>query len=85
MIFFILLKLKNVSYLNYIIFFTLCSAPVTVEPPKSEEQSTPPTTEALSPVLESASSDEFERMVQNIMDMGYERTQVANSIFLFKF
>lgn len=37
---------------------------------------TPPTTAALSPVPEPASSGECEKMIQNIMDMGYDRPQV---------
>lgn len=55
-----------------LLFFV--SAPVPVEQPKSE----PSTVATPSPLLESASSDEFESMVQNIMDMGYDRTQVPN-------
>jgi len=50
---------------------------VAVEQPK--EISTLPTVIPAAPVPvteSSASSDDFEKMVQNIMDMGYERIQV---------
>ncbi|XP_026814727.1 UV excision repair protein RAD23 homolog B [Rhopalosiphum maidis] len=51
-----------------------------VEQPRVEEQSTSPVIETPASVPESASSDEFERMVQNVMDMGYERSQVENAL-----
>jgi len=56
---------------------------LTVEQPRVEEQSTSPATETSASVPESASSDEFERMVQNVMDMGYERSQVGKFPLLF--
>jgi len=55
------------------------SAPVTAEKNKIESQQTPPIVATPAPV-EAASNDEFEGMVQNIMDMGYERTQVENAL-----
>lgn len=55
-------------------------SPVPVEQPRVEEQSTSPAIETPASEPESASSDEFERMVQNVMDMGYERSQVENAL-----
>ncbi|KAL5245149.1 hypothetical protein ACI65C_012559 [Semiaphis heraclei] len=55
-------------------------SPITVEQPRVEEQSTSLATETSASISESASSDEFERMVQNVMDMGYERSQVENAL-----
>lgn len=54
-----------------------------VENTKSEESLTPPTTAALPPVPEPASTGECERMIQNIMDMGYDRPQVLIIDLLF--
>ncbi|XP_025192534.1 UV excision repair protein RAD23 homolog B [Melanaphis sacchari] len=50
------------------------------EQPRVEEQLTSPVIDTPASVPESASSDEFERMVQNVMDMGYERSQVENAL-----
>jgi UV excision repair protein RAD23 len=57
------------------------SVSVAVEQPK--EISTLPTVIPAAPVPvteSSASSDEYEKMVQNIMDMGYERIQIENAL-----
>lgn len=47
------------------------------EQPRVEVQPTLAAIETPVPVQESASDDEFESMVQNVMDMGYERSQVS--------
>lgn len=63
-------------------FLFLLSAVVTVEQPKIEEQSAPPAISTIPSVSAAISTpesnDEYEKMVQNVMDMGYERTQVTN-------
>lgn len=51
-----------------------------VEQPKVEELSTASVIETPAPAPESASDDDFERMVINVMDMGYERSQVENAL-----
>lgn len=38
-----------------------------------------------SPASEITSDDEYERVVQNVMDMGYERSQVENWVFSIHF
>jgi len=38
-----------------------------------------------SPTSEITSDDEYERVVQNVMDMGYERSQVENWVFFYSF
>ncbi|XP_027838875.2 UV excision repair protein RAD23 homolog B [Aphis gossypii] len=53
-------------------------SPLPVEQPRVEEQSTSPVIE--SPASEITSDDEYERVVQNVMDMGYERSQVENAL-----
>lgn len=60
---------------NYVTaFYFSCSAPVTAEQTKIEDQPTPP---LATPALVEAANEEFEGMVQNIVDMGYDRTQVC--------
>lgn len=49
-----------------------------VEEPKGEERPLSTVIPVSASVPESASNAEFETMVQNIMDMGYERSQVPN-------
>jgi len=58
-------------------------SPITVEQPRVEEQSTSPAIETPASEPESASNDESERTIQNIMDMGYERPQVGKCSPLF--
>ncbi|KAL4120269.1 hypothetical protein QTP88_012992 [Uroleucon formosanum] len=55
-------------------------SPITVEQPRVEEQSTSPEIETPASEPESASNDESERTIQNIMDMGYERPQVEEAL-----